>query len=182
MANFENAYALTMKAEGGYVNDPLDPGGETYKGIARKYNPLWAGWKVIDAIKQTKPAGLNAALNASVQLQEAIRHFYEVNYWDINRTGEINDQQLANQVFDTAVNCGTGTAARFLQKAAGVPADGKVGPLTLQAVNTAVPKTIYDNFLEQRKQYYLDIIARKPSQQRFQASWFSRLWPYQALA
>jgi lysozyme family protein len=131
MAIFEPAFNLTMKAEGGYANDPLDAGGETYKGVARKYNAGWSGWVAIDGVKKTKPASLNAALAADANLQQAIRHFYQVNYWDVNRTGDIHDQQLANQVFDTAVNCGTGSAARFLQEAAGVTVDGQVGQKAL---------------------------------------------------
>ena len=46
MANFEEAYYKTMGHEGGYTDDPSDVGGETYKGIARTYNPDWDGWTV----------------------------------------------------------------------------------------------------------------------------------------
>jgi lysozyme family protein len=48
MADLTTAYESTMKAEGGYVNNPQDPGGETYKGIARKFNSKWDGWIAID--------------------------------------------------------------------------------------------------------------------------------------
>lgn len=46
--NFLKSYDILIKHEGGYVNDPDDKGGETYKGIARKFNPDWKGWKIID--------------------------------------------------------------------------------------------------------------------------------------
>ncbi|WP_426667083.1 glycoside hydrolase family 108 protein [Mucilaginibacter sp. McL0603] len=179
MANFNSAYDLTMKAEGGYSNNPADTGGETFKGVSRKNNPGWSGWAIIDAIKATNPPSLNAALNQNNDLLQKIMTFYQVNYWDVNHTSDINDQQMANQVFDTAVNCGTGTAAKFLQEAAGVTVDRMIGSLTLAAVNAADPKTLYNQFIGFRKQYYLDIIARSPSQAQFQHSWFSRLWPYQ---
>jgi lysozyme family protein len=178
MANFDEAYNLTMHAEGGYVNDPQDSGGETYKGVSRKNNPNWSGWKTIDAIKQTHPASLNAAFGADADLQTAIHKFYQANYWDVNSTGAIADQQLANQVFDTAVNCGTGTAAKFLQEAAKVVVDRQIGPHTIAAVNTADPQAIYNDFIGFRKDYYLAIIAKNPTQKKFQASWFSRLWDY----
>ena len=47
MANFNQAFKKVMSAEGGYVNDPDDPGGETYKGVARKMNPRWSGWAIV---------------------------------------------------------------------------------------------------------------------------------------
>ncbi len=182
MANFNTAYNLTMAAEGGYVNDPSDSGGETFKGVSRNNNPNWSGWAIIDSIKATNPANLNAALNQNTALLANIMGFYELNYWNVNQTGSINNQQIANQVFDTAVNCGAGTAARFLQQAAAVNADGIIGPLTLAAVNNADPETLYNQFIGLRKQYYVNIINRNPSQAKFQRSWFSRLWPYNASA
>jgi lysozyme family protein len=182
MADFNEAYELTMRAEGGYVNDPDDRGGETYKGISRKNNPKWDGWKTIDAIKATKPKSLNVALGKDEKLLLAIKDFYKRNYWDVNRTGDINDQQTANQLFDSAVNTGAGTAARFLQQAAGVHIDGQVGPITIGAVNSANKKDFYERFISYRKGYYNDIIARHPEQQKFQKSWFSRLGPYQDIA
>ena len=48
MANFIKSYEITCKHEGGYSFDPDDAGGETYKGISRRFNPQWSGWKIID--------------------------------------------------------------------------------------------------------------------------------------
>ena len=178
MANFTDAFKITMHIEGGYANNPNDPGGETFMGIARKDNPNWSGWATIDAIKNTHPANLNKALEADAVLLQEIMAFYKANYWDVNETGLINNQQVANQVFDTAVNCGTGTAAKFLQEAAGVKVDGQVGSITIGAVNSANAEDLYNKFIAYRKQYYLDIISRKPSMAEFKNSWLSRLWPY----
>ncbi len=178
MADFSISYNLTMGAEGGYANNPADTGGETYKGVSRKNNPSWSGWAIVDAIKATHPSSLNAALNANAELLAKVEAFYLQNYWNVNQTGAINNQQIANQVFDTSVNCGVGRGAQFLQQAAGVTADRVVGPATLAAVNGADPATLYNSFLALRKQYYLNIIANNPSQAQFKNSWFSRLWPY----
>lgn len=178
MAIFSDAYKLTMHVEGGYDNDHNDPGGETFKGVARNYNPHWKGWAIIDQIKSTHPHDLDAALNANAVLLQEIMAFYKVNYWDVNQAGLINDQQLANQVFDTAVNCGTGNAAKFLQKAAAVKVDEQVGPETIRVVNSANTAELYRKFLGYRKQYYLDIISKRPKLAEFEKSWMSRLWPY----
>jgi len=52
MADFNQALQMVLQNEGGYVNDPNDPGGETYKGIARKMNSNWIGWQLIDLQKK----------------------------------------------------------------------------------------------------------------------------------
>ena len=55
MANFQQAFQHTAAAEGGYSNNPKDKGGETYRGIARKYWPDWAGWIIVDEYKRNMP-------------------------------------------------------------------------------------------------------------------------------
>ena len=52
MANFEDAYKKLLIKEGGYVHDSDDSGGETYRGISRRYNPTWEGWDIIDTYKR----------------------------------------------------------------------------------------------------------------------------------
>lgn len=51
MAYFGDAFKKLSIKEGGYVNDKDDAGGETYRGISRKYNPTWQGWTMIDSYK-----------------------------------------------------------------------------------------------------------------------------------
>lgn len=51
MAYFGDAFKKLSIKEGGYVNDKDDAGGETYRGISRKYNPTWQGWTMIDLIR-----------------------------------------------------------------------------------------------------------------------------------
>jgi lysozyme family protein len=147
MADFSISYGITMNVEGGYVNSPNDPGGETFKGVARNKNPTWSGWATIDAIKVTNPPNLNTALIADATLLVQIMAFYQTNYWDVNQTGTINDQQIANQVFDTSVNCGTCEGAAFLQQAAGVTVDRQIGPITLNDVNAANAEDLYNQFI-----------------------------------
>jgi lysozyme family protein len=54
MSDFNTAYNLTMGIEGGYANDPNDHGGQTWKGIAQKMHPQWAGWLIIEAAKKNQ--------------------------------------------------------------------------------------------------------------------------------
>src|ERR1035441_4044145 len=51
VADFNAAHQQVMGNEGGYANNPADAGGETYKGIARKFWPQWCGWKYVDGVK-----------------------------------------------------------------------------------------------------------------------------------
>ncbi len=55
MAIFDAAFEKTAAIEGGYVFDPDDAGGETYKGISRRFNPSWGGWDKIDEVKKANP-------------------------------------------------------------------------------------------------------------------------------
>lgn len=67
MAEFKPAFEQTIAHEGGYMNDPDDPGGETYKGVARKYWPKWLGWHIIDLLK--RQAGFPANMDTNQELQ-----------------------------------------------------------------------------------------------------------------
>jgi lysozyme family protein len=80
MALFEDALKKTLLNEGGYVNDPDDPGGETYKGVARKIFSKWDGWKIVDSLKQQ--SGFPSSLDKNGELQNQIHDFYKVNFWD----------------------------------------------------------------------------------------------------
>ena len=96
MADFETAFEQTMKAEGGYVHDPDDPGGETYKGIARSRNPKWTGWTNIDVLK-TKP-NFPKSLDDDADLQEKVKALYEALYWDKVRGYDIENQDIAESI------------------------------------------------------------------------------------
>jgi len=181
MAQFLQAFKITMGNEGGYSNNPNDRGGETYAGIARNYWPDWSGWSVVENTKSQSPANLDAALRANSNLQAAIEAFYKTNFWDVISLDNLTSQQTANQLFDTAVNMGTGTAARFLQegvnnlKPGTLAIDGAVGPHTITAANATNVESLYDQVIQLRKDRYLQIIAANPSQAQFEHSWFSRL-------
>lgn len=186
MANFEIAYNHTANNEGGYANHPNDTGGETYKGISRNNWPKWSGWTIIDTIKAAhgKTAKvINQFAGASPTLQAKVKEFYSINFWYPLNLQLINDQQLANNVYDFGVNAGTAKAGKFLQQAAnsicgGLIVDGQVGNATLSQVNKLDSKGVYTAFNTLRKAFYDGIIKNNPSQAVFRASWYSRIIPY----
>lgn len=115
--SFDDAFERVIGHEGGYVNHPDDPGGETNWGIT---------------VGVAREMGYMGSMKDLTR--EQAKHFYKVGYWDKARCDELNGA-IAFQVFDAAVNHGVGNAIRFLQRAVGVADDGKVGPVTLKAVN-----------------------------------------------
>lgn len=116
MADFMKAIGKILKSEGGYVNDKDDVGGETYKGISRKNNPNWIGWVYIDDIKKHHPTTFRRILDVTPQLQKAVYDVYKNRYWDVLRLDDFNNQNIANEIFDTCVNCGKKAALDMIKK------------------------------------------------------------------
>jgi lysozyme family protein len=172
MADFASAFAATMKAEGGYVNDPQDPGGETYKGVARKMNSKWDGWTLIDLAK--KENNFPANLDRNAQLQDKIKDFYEINYWDKIRCDEIKDQGIAESIFDFAVNGGTVASAKLAQLTVGVESDGVIGNVTLEKINACDPRTFLALFALHKIARYMHICEKRPDSKKFFFGWVKR--------
>ena len=109
---FEKAFAKLIDHEGGYVNNPRDPGGETKFGISKRAYP---------------------ALNIADLTLDDAKAIYRRDYWNRAQCDRLHPD-VAFQVFDGAVNSGIGNSIRWMQEAAGVAVDGIVGPLTLRKV------------------------------------------------
>jgi lysozyme family protein len=133
MADYLIAYGKTAKFEGGYANDPDDRGGETWRGVARKMHPDWAGWKIVDSYKR-KP-GFPDTLRFDVPLHDLVLQFYNYQFWKKLRGDEITDQSIANTIFDFAVNAGVGTAVKHAQSVAGLPETGIMDQATIDKIN-----------------------------------------------
>jgi len=169
MADFKQAFKITILGnEGGY--NPGIGEKETYMGIDRGANPTWSGWPVIDTVKTNNPglstSKINLLLSQNISLQSNIEKFYKVNYWDNVNLDNVKDQQLANNLFDCAVNQGEGTARRFMQiscnyviaslKVAIKPLilDGKIGKLTLAVFNNLPPAKLNAEINAEREASY----------------------------
>lgn len=136
MANFDDVYKLLQNKEGGYVHDVDDSGGETYRGISRRYNPTWNGWIMIDSYKKRYfGKALSKKLDADTQLQKLVKQKYKLGYWDVFELDSVPNQHVAYQMFDTNVNCGQAAAIRFAEKALGRRITGR---WTLSLLNELV--------------------------------------------
>lgn len=158
--NFDSAFSHVMQSEGGYVNDPKDPGGETNLGVTKAAWSAYIGRPVAD--------GEMAALTKDV-----VKPFYKKMYWDKMHGDEL-PKGLDYLAFDFAVNAGTGQAAKFIQRAVGATADGAIGPATMALVLKADPRTLILGFTNQKEMFYKDLAERKPDLNKFLKGWLTR--------
>ena len=151
MASYKVSYNRTIFGNEGAYNPGIGEK-ETYMGVDRGANPNWPGWYVIDIYKRDNPHAsvqkLNVLLGTNLNLQASIYSFYKANYWDTVNLDNVNDQQVANNLFDCSVNQGEGMARRFIQvacnevieklnsKVSPLVIDRKIGAATLNAVNS----------------------------------------------
>lgn len=152
---FAKAVSVVLRHEGGYVNDPADPGGETKYGISKRSYPD------ID-IK-------------ALAYADAIEIYYR-DWWFKYGYGRIKDYDVALKVFDLSVNMGPRTAHKLLQQAItssggeALTIDGMIGPQTLAAVNShPAPAFLLAAYKLNAIQYYVN--RQKP---RFLAGWIRR--------
>lgn len=149
MSAFDRAFSFVAGAEGGYVNDPHDPGGETKFGISRRAYPHLS--------------------IAHLTIDDA-RALYYRDYWRAAGCEHL-PPQVAIALFDCAVNQGVGRAKRLLQRAVGVRADGKIGPITRAAIASADPTNLLLDFLSHRLRAY----AMTRNTSRYMRGWSRRV-------
>jgi len=119
--NFDQAFDRLMGNEGGYVNNPADPGGETNWGICKRSYP---------------------DVDIKALTRDQAKAIYLRDFWQRGQMDQY-DPAIAFQIFDIAVNSGIETAVRILQRAAGVADDGHIGPVTVAAVRSfSVPEIL----------------------------------------
>ena len=145
MSNFDECLKLILHHEGGYVNHPKDPGGETNMGVTKR---VYEKWCMDNDLNQKEMKDLEF---------EDVAPIYKNNYWDRVKADQI-PEGLNLCVFDWAVNSGTGRAAKKLQSMIGTTVDGGIGPNTLMAVHTFVENEGLEYAIEtyqaNRQSYY----------------------------
>ena len=188
MANFKIAYEITMGHEGSYSNDPVDVGGETFKGVSRVYHPSWEGWVLIDEYKNKPNFPRN--LKGNQELEKFVEVFYKRMFWDIMRLDNVNSQMIANEMFDTGVNMNHTRAVSFLQEGLNLlnrneqnypdlVVDGFIGPVTLRTLDTLLK--MGDEYILLKimnvlqGMHYINFMRKSPTQERFARGWFGRV-------
>jgi lysozyme family protein len=144
--------AAVIKREGGYVNDPKDPGGETKYGISKRSYPG-------EDIK-------NLTVERAAEIYE--RDFYRGPRLDALPLSHVEP------VFDMGVNAGAFAAIRLAQRAAGVGADGRIGPQTSVAIGALDAAAFRLAFTLERLLFYLSTILARPTSIKYARGWFRR--------
>lgn len=164
-ALFSKAFDELIGIEGGYVNDPTDRGGETKYGISKRSYP-------------------NEDIRG-LTLQRAKEIYYK-DFWQKTGADRVYDDKISNELFDTGVNMGVGTATRFFQQALNLMnrnqrdfpdlvVDGILGVKTFRGYDK-VDKSILLKVLNGLQFCrYKEICERDPSQEKYFNGWMKRI-------
>lgn len=163
-SDFARSLAQILVFEGGWSDDPFDPGGPTNRGITLSVYARAIGEDVTAESHSRLKAQLRDIPEALVQ-----KIFLE-RYWHPARCDQL-PAALAHFHFDCAVNQGVAGAARMLQEALGVDGDGEIGPLTLAAANTKPLPDSLAAYAEIRRRRY----RRLHHFWRFGRGWLARV-------
>lgn len=161
---FDLGLGHVLAMEGGWTDDPHDPGGPTNKGITLAVYARERGIEITSANLAELKSDLRAIPDTLV------RSIYETRYWQPARCAALRPS-LALMHFDASVNHGVGAAARFLQEALGVEIDGEIGPITLRAAGIADPHRALARYAAIRRQRYRAL----PHFWRFGRGWLRRV-------
>jgi lysozyme family protein len=156
-SNFEQCFALVLKNEGGYVDNPADPGGATNLGCTKAVWEQYIGRSVTkDDIKALTP--------------NDVMPLYKAKYWDTIK-GDDLPEGVDYAVFDFAINSGPSRATKALQSVLSVTVDGQIGPATLRALETANSREVATAVCEVR----LAFLQSLPTYGMFGKGWSRRV-------
>jgi lysozyme family protein len=154
LVEFDEIIEKVLEHEGGYVNDPDDPGGETRYGISKRAYP------------DTDIKELTI---------EVAKGLYKRDYWDKYRVSDIPNR-IRHGYFDMCVNMGGYRATKILQEACNsknaekIDIDGGIGPATIRASSSVEEFRLR----AYRVLYYAELVMKKPKMEKYWVGWFKR--------
>ena len=161
MDDFARCLAFTLRAEGGFTNNPADPGN-------------WTGGHVGAGELRGTNFGISAAAYPTLDIAglsaAAAGEIYRRDYW-APLQGDALPLPVALAAFDAAVNAGPGRSVIWLQQAAGVAADGVLGAQTLAAIKAADALALAREALARRIDFYIGL----PGWAEFGLGWTRRV-------
>ncbi len=162
MTYFEKALTITLQFEGGYSDNPRDPGGVTMRGVTQR---VYDEWRVKHGLSQQ-----------SVELisDSELWDIYYSGYWT-PIYGDTLAWPLSAAMFDYAVNSGPIQAIISLQQGAGVKADGWFGPITRAAIGRFNTDSLTQSLLHERLFFIKRLVAAKPNLAVFFDAWQTRI-------
>jgi lysozyme family protein len=174
MAKFEIEIPRVLAHEGGYVNHPSDPGGETNRGITDRLDGK------IDGLVDLDGDG-DGDVDIRGLTEDQAKEVYRQRFWNRMNGDLIESQAIAGILFDGYVNMG-GTAVKIMQRLLSQKDDGQCGPKTVAAINAADERTLYQYYKLERIKFYEDLAYRKPQLKVFLKGWLRRINSFPDLA
>ena len=164
MADFDPIFKKMIVDEGGYVLHEVkgDTGGLTYAGIAQNYHPTWQGWRLI-----------KNGDRGSLELSRLVREFYVKEFWDAVRGDDLG-QDIANVIFNFAVNASPRVAVKLAQSCVDCVPDGVLGPRSIAALNAVDFGEFNVNYALAKIARYAAICNKSRTQSKFLLGWVNR--------
>lgn len=155
--SFDESFKRIMKSEGGYVNDPKDPGGETKYGVCKRSYPN----------EDIKNLSLDRA-----------KEIYHRDFWAPYFYDKVS-HSLAEKVFDTAINIGSKKAFKILQNSANklgakLVVDGFIGSVSVEVIKNLNEEALLKEFRIQQADYYKKLVVDNPNLNKFLKGWLNR--------
>lgn len=156
--DFLFAMDFLFQSEGGTNIDPVDRGGFTRYGISQKQYPN------VNIVQLTKGQA---------------RDIYKYDYWLVNKCDKF-EKDVATVLFDTSVNCGVGSAARWLQmtlnaKGGQLTVDGHIGDKTIAASKKVTDRVMIMGIVAYRLKRYSSLLQKHPEQKKYIRGWIERV-------
>ena len=161
MADFALALPYVLKHEGGWSDDPDDPGGATNYGIT---------------LKTASSIGILTKEQLRAITPEQVAGIYKRDYWKFDA---LNSQRVATKLFDMCVNMGVRKGVELAQDGlnllgASIHPDGLLGPITVKCINAVPEDKMLDVLCHEAQGRYLDIVAANPRMKKFLPGWMHR--------
>lgn len=168
MATIEKLIPLIMKWEGGYVNDPLDLGGATNRGVTLD---VWQK----TGVDKNEDGRIDEDDLKRIDRQDVVDLVLRPYYWDRCKADKIQSQSIANILVDWVWMSGA-RGIKEVQELLGIRIDGVVGEQTLRAINETKDTEALFNRIKQRRKEYIELICQaRPANKKFRNGWLNRL-------
>lgn len=183
MANFARALIKLYELEGLEADIKGDPGGETYRGIARNYHSDWLGWVIWDEVR----AGKRDEGQARTELEHLATEFYRERYWSPLRAELVPSDAIGIELLEQAVHTNQGRAIEHLQEALNkcnddgkkwpeVSVDGSIGPKTLASIKIACSRTEWrESVLKDMNILQAIYLRSRPGRENVYMGWLRRI-------
>lgn len=180
VSHFDEAILITLKHEGGFVNDPVDPGGATNWGMSIRFLKN-AGDTDRDGFLDgdlDRDGDIDIDDIKNMTREEAIE-LYRTHFWDKNTYDQITNFTVAARIFDMTVNMGARQTGKIVQRALNnvghnLVVDGIIGKNTFKKINETDAELLMAEIRQEHAQFYISLIDANPKFEKYRKGWLRR--------